>query len=541
MVNPITSETLETIIEKGKEKGFLTFAELDEMLPKEVVSSEALDDVVAKLISKGVLVVDRPEQVKLYKWLVAKPSRAKDKEKKDKAAEDQEEHFTCTDPVKMYLKEMGARPLMSREEEIETAKNIEEGRNAILTALGSLSCTAAKLNEWADAIEAENFSPRDLVCDAEEGTDVLSPSELVTLLRRKAGIILRKSQKELLDEKELIKLAEHLKELNFLPPRQNEIIELVFEYAGLLADGLPNPENEKNMSKEEISTARRNARRRLRRKENRIGLPAVRIMWAAQSIKAGVEKASEAGKKMVQSNLRLVVSIARHYRRRGMPLLDLIQEGNLGLMKAVDKFEYQRGYKFGTYATWWIRQAINRAIADQSRTIRIPVHMNETLGKIFRIMRSLIQENGREPTPEEICQKSQLPMEKVVRLLRMATEPVSLESPVGREDGNVLADFLPDESFSSPFDVAIKSNLAEQTQKILATLSPREEEILRMRYGIGVDDEYTLDEVGKIFKVSRERVRQIETNAIDKLRQPTQIRKLQGFEGSSEDEENSGP
>ena len=525
----INPEIFDDIYEKGKEKGYLTFRELDELLPVGIVSPDEIDDMMGRLIGKGILLVDRPEQVRLYKWLVSKPSGKVEKSREVYETESEDDTSYYCDPVQIYLKEMGARPLLKRKEEIDTAKAIEEGEASIVIALCAVSSTADNFDEWAAQLRKGEINPSDIIRERDEENGYPKPGELAKTLLRNATIIKRKSSNDMPDPERLGEIAEEIFALKILPSRKKEMVDDVFRLADLLAEGLPNLDDEKDLPKKEQARLRRNARRRLRRKEKKIGMSAGRVMWAAELIKDASEQAVLARKKMVRANLRLVVSIARRYKRRGMPLLDLIQEGNLGLMKAVDKFEYRRGYKFGTYATWWIRQAINRAIADQSRTIRIPVHMNETLGKLYRVMRRMIQELGREPTPEEISREADVPLEKVVGLLRMATEPVSLESPVGKEDGNILADFLPDESFISPCEAAIESNLAEQTCKILATLSPREENILRMRYGIGLDTEHTLEEVGKVFKVSRERIRQIETKAIKKLQQPTRTKKLRGF------------
>ncbi len=533
----ITSESFEAILSKGKEKGYLTFSELDKLIPPGLTSHEELDEMMGRLIAKGVLLVDRPEQVKLYKWLVTKPAPAPSKGKAARAGKKaaDEERGYYRDPIQIYLKEMGARSLLTRDEELDTAMAIEEGDISVLTGLCAVLSTAEQLEEWANALSDAHLKSRQLVYGSEDDEGFPEPSKLAGSFRQIADMIKSEVDKNTPETENLVEIADRMKNLKFVPSRNKELVGRVCELADLLADGLPNPEEDQNLSKEERAKLRRNARRRLRRKEVKIGMTAGRVMWATELIKSGTDKAISAQKKMVQSNLRLVVSIARRYKRRGMLLLDLIQEGNLGLMKAVEKYEYRRGYKFGTYATWWIRQAINRAIADQSRIIRIPVHMSETLGKLYRIMKRLIQELGREPTPEEIAEKADVELEKVVRLLRMSSEPVSLESPVGKEEGNVLADFLQDETFLSPAEIAIENNLAEQTRKILATLSVREENILRMRYGLGHQSEHTLDEIGKKFKVSRERIRQIETKAITKLRQPARIKALEGFMDSEND------
>ncbi len=512
----------------GREKGYLTFSELNELIPPEMVSPEELDEMVARLISRRVLVVERPEQVKLYRWLVQAPET--EIPRKEKSAEKEEEEALYRDPVQIYLKEMGERSLMKREEEIATARAIEEGEKAMLMGLMAVTTTAEIFEKWAGQLKSGELASKHILAESEDEEEDYPTEKLVAATLEKISRRIRKGagEKEP-NQKELLKLAELVNDLKLLPARRMELVREVYHLAWTMAEGLPSPEEEEKMSESERKRIRKNARRRLRRREEKLGMAAGRVMWAATMVEEGNQQAVAARKEMVKANLRLVVSIAKRYKRQGMHLLDLIQEGNLGLMKAVEKYEYRRGYKFGTYATWWIRQSINRAIADQGRTIRIPVHMSEILGKIYRFSRKLLQQLGREPTPEEIAQSSNISVQKVVGLLRMAPEPISLESPVGREEDNVLADFLPDESFSSPSDIAINSSLNDQTRKILATLSPREETVLKMRYGIGQKNVYTLEEVGKVFKVSRERVRQIETRAINKLRQPSRAIKLKGF------------
>ena len=527
MAVSIADTNFDNILKKGKEQGYLTFAQLDELLPVEIIAHDEIDDLMARLMSKGVMLLEKPEYFKFYRWLAKTPKRRADSRRE--TARNREKELSCSDPVKIYLHEVGARPLMSREEEVSTAKAIKEGERAVMIGLAAVSVAANRLEEWARALRCGELTPRTIVTENDDESGFPTVASLATFIGKTSAMIMKGTDRRMPNPTRLEKMANNLANLRLLPIRRAELMQDVFCLADMMVEGLPSPQDGGRMSKTARARLRKNARRRLRRKEERLGISAARVIWAAKLIRDGSEKAVAARKEMIRANLRLVVSIARRYKRRGMQLLDLIQEGNFGLMKAVDKFEYQRGYKFATYATWWIRQAINRAIADQGRTIRIPVHMSETLGKVYRITRKLIQELGREPTPEETAKTASVPVDQVVKLLRMSVEPVSLESPIGSDEESMLADLLPDESFISPFEMVTQHNLAEQIEKILITLSPREEAILRMRYGVGLDTDHTLEEVGKKFKVSRERVRQLETRAIKKLRLPTHNRKLRGY------------
>jgi len=522
MKKGMAEDLLDKILAAGRKKGYLTFDELNELIPPQMVSADELDDVVIYLMRHRVLVVDSPVQAELYRKLVGRD----DSGKKGRKKKDEEEPVASRDPVRAYLREMGERPIFTREEELEVARTIEMGERVVAESLVGLPPVALRLEKWTQDLNHGEVKPYQITIEPQgDGAAYPKPSELAREIR-KVTAMMDRIEGDFPESETLERPAQALLNLRLRPHVRNELIKIAYETADQMAavSAIPDDVPEKGLAQ-----AKKNARSRTRTLERKLGVRAARVAWAVERIRDGSEGAAAARQAMVQANLRLVVSIAKRYHRRGLLLLDLIQEGNLGLMKAVEKYEYRRGYRFSTYATWWIRQAINRALADQGRTIRLPVHTTETLGRLYRATRRLVQELGREPALEELAKAVGIPASKVSQLQKLAHEPISLDTPVGGDEESSLGIFLPDESFLSPSEVVIQNSLSDQTRKILATLSHREEDIIRLRFGIGREKEHTLNEISREFQVTRERIRQIETKALKKLRRPDRAKKLRSF------------
>ena len=549
------------LISLGKEKGYLLYDEVNDLLPSDVHSAEDLSDLLSMFDNEGIEVVDSPRGKSAESIALDKT----DDLKADEAGEDVELDLTpgaldkTNDPVRMYLREMGTVPLLTREGEVEIAKRIERGQMKVFKALSRSPVVIQSLFALARQLKAGEKSIKEVVVFDD---DELTEDRVIQRLKEVVGTIdemerLYKKLGQLRGKRDAIPrskkpkefrryswaVAEHrimisqlLRSIQFTHTQRKALIGTIRQ----AADEMRPLEREASRLGKRVEATRTNGNKDLRKElrqartnveefEVRIQATTMELRRSYQNIVLGEEQAEIAKRELIEANLRLVVSIAKKYTNRGLQFLDLIQEGNIGLMKAVDKFEYRRGYKFSTYATWWIRQAITRAIADQARTIRIPVHMIETINKLIRTSRQLVQEYGREPTSEEIAKRMEIPVVKVRKVLKIAQEPISLETPIGEEEDSHLGDFIEDRGVISPAEAVININLKEQTESVLKTLTPREEKVIKMRFGLDDGSEHTLEEVGQSFAVTRERIRQIEAKALRKLRHPSRSRKLRAF------------
>jgi len=578
------------LITMGKAKGFLTYDEVNEHMPESIVSSDQMDDWLSAFSGEGIEIVDSSSKLKVTEKGDAENDdeeedvEATSKKEDPEEEEDADGYSKTNDPVRMYLRKMGSVSLLTREGEVEIAKRIEDGERRVLQVVLNSSVAIEEILQLGDKLRKQKIRVKEVVKDADEEDAefdeqwhierVCKVIEKVRRLWKEQEKFLEKLdvkgssdsskkkwknevndlRQEILDalqemrlnKKQIDKIVLKLKAfVERIEQANREIIDCehkagmsLREFRKTLREIRSSPLRQRAVAKklgiraeeiEEMSKVIANAQRKVKKVEEEAKLSESVLGDTVREIQDGERMAEKAKAELVEANLRLVVSIAKKYTNRGLQFLDLIQEGNIGLMKAVDKFEYKRGYKFSTYATWWIRQAITRAIADQARTIRIPVHMIETINKLIRTSRYLVQELGREPTPEEIAEKMELPLDKVRKVLKIAKEPISLETPIGEEEDSHLGDFIEDKSVISPADAVISMNLAEQTRKVLATLTPREEKVLRMRFGIGEKSDHTLEEVGQDFEVTRERIRQIEAKALRKLRHPSRSKRLKSF------------
>ncbi|MEE8348062.1 MAG: RNA polymerase sigma factor RpoD [Acidobacteriota bacterium] len=546
-------EGIRELINLGKEKGYLLYDEVNDALPDDIASSKDLDGIFYLFGDAGIEVIDSEQQLEAVKRKIR--SKSKGSQESEVVTETLEK---TNDPVRMYLREMGTVPLLTRQGEVEIAKRIEKGQKSVLKALSRSPVVIGEVAKYGDKLRKNVITAKHLVKFSEEELtpDILAKRRRVILRRvnkvaaldteaTKVRKRLRRAKKDGKTYKRLlsqlaryrIPMARVVRDLGLSPDIHMKLVKVIRN----AVDCIVTLERESRKLKKlqesplkldeakKVKLRLRAIDKEMKEIEDEVLSSPAGLKRTLAAIKQGELEAEIAKKELVEANLRLVVSIAKKYTNRGLQFLDLIQEGNIGLMKAVDKFEYQRGYKFSTYATWWIRQAITRAIADQARTIRIPVHMIETINKLIRTSRALVQEYGREPTSEEIADKMDIAVSKVRKILKIAQEPISLETPIGEEEDSHLGDFIEDQGVVSPAEAVININLKDQTAAVLQTLTPREEQVIRMRFGIGDGSEHTLEEVGQRFAVTRERIRQIEAKALRKLRHPSRSRKLKAF------------